>query len=73
MTKEISLKELVGYRVRSYREKLNLSQSDLSKLSGLNRSYIGSIERGERNVSIENLERIAKGLGIEVWQLFRSD
>ena len=58
------LRSIVGKQIKYYRELLNMSQQDLGNLSGFRRSYIGSVERGERNITIDNLERIAKGLGV---------
>lgn len=50
-----------------------MSQQDLGGLCGLRRSYIGSVERGERNITIDNLERIAKGLGLSPDRLLRPE
>ncbi|MEE2026095.1 helix-turn-helix domain-containing protein [Alkalimonas mucilaginosa] len=52
-----------GYRLRTIRLQRNLSQEELADLCGLHRTYIGSIERGERNISILNISRLAKALG----------
>ena len=57
-------KLVLGLRIRTIRTNLGLSQEDLGELSGLHRTYIGGIERGERNVSLENIVRIAKTLGV---------
>ena len=43
----------------------------LARLAGLDRTYVGSVERGERNVSIDNIERLAEALGIELADLFK--
>ena len=54
----------VGSRVRLYRQKAGLSQSDLGELAGLHNTYIGQIERGEKNVSVEGIDKIIKALGL---------
>jgi len=64
------IKHIFGKNVRREREKLGISQEALAELCGLHRTYIGSIERGERNVSIQNVEKIAIALGIKISKLF---
>ena len=68
-----NLRKLVGRQIKHYRELLKMSQQDLGGLCGLRRSYIGSVERGERNITIDNLERIAKGLGLSPHKLLRAE
>jgi transcriptional regulator with XRE-family HTH domain len=51
--------------LRMYRLRAGLSQEDLADRAGLHRTYIGSIERGERNVSLRNVEKIAAALNIK--------
>jgi len=58
-----------GDRVRKLRRKNNWSQEELAKRAGLHRTYIGSIERSERNVSLINIERIAKALKVNITDL----
>ncbi len=64
-----TLKKAVGRRIRLYRLERRWSQEVLGELSGLNRSYIGAVERGEHNMGLDNLERIAGALEVEPVQL----
>jgi transcriptional regulator with XRE-family HTH domain len=58
-----------GARVRALRKELGLSQEAFADACGLDRTYIGGIERGERNVALRNIERIAKGLRVSISEL----
>jgi transcriptional regulator with XRE-family HTH domain len=55
----------VGEAIRSIREQQGLSQEELAHRSGVHRTYVGGIERGERNPTVESLKKIADGLGVE--------
>ena len=55
----------VGEKIRMWRKKRGLSQEDLALESDLHRAYIGQIERGEKNIGIKNLEKIAKTLKVK--------
>ncbi len=66
---KIFLKSL-GNRVRSLREKAGYSQEGFALELNLDRTYIGGVERGERNVSAINLKKIAEGLKIPLGKLF---
>jgi transcriptional regulator with XRE-family HTH domain len=57
--------ERFGMRVRQVRQERGMSQEALAFASGLDRSYVGSVERGTRNISLLNVEKIAKALEIE--------
>lgn len=63
------IKELFGRRVRERRLALGLTQQDLAKGAGLHRSYIGEIELGKRNITLESATKIAKVLQVEVASL----
>jgi transcriptional regulator with XRE-family HTH domain len=53
-----------GERLRSLRSTKGISQEELAARSGLNRTYVGSVERGERNVSLLNIYKLAAALGV---------
>jgi transcriptional regulator with XRE-family HTH domain len=65
------IKLLFGQRVRELRKKKAVSQEAFAASINLDRSYFGSVERGERNVSLENIAIIADGLGVEAFELLR--
>ena len=60
-----------GMKVRDLRLELGFSQEVLAQKSCLHRTYIGSIERGERNVSLENIQKIANALNKSVHELMK--
>ena len=64
------IRTVFGRRVRLLRKRNGLSQEKLALRCGLDRTYIGGVERGERNIGILNVERIAQGLGVSVMDLF---
>jgi transcriptional regulator with XRE-family HTH domain len=66
---EERIQQAVGAAIRRRREALELSQERLAEVCGLHRTYIGSVERGERNVSIRNLQRICTALGCAASEL----
>ena len=68
MVEEVFLKK-IGERIRKLRLEEGLSQEKLAFQSNLDRTYIGSVERGERNIAIINLNKIAKALNISVSKL----
>jgi len=59
-----------GENIRLHRARLGLSQEDFAERCGLHRTYIGSIERGERNVALVNIVRIANALDVSIATLF---
>ncbi|MDQ0287725.1 transcriptional regulator with XRE-family HTH domain [Desulfofundulus luciae] len=58
------IKVAVGMRIKEIRLALGMSQEELAFKSGLHRTYISSIERGERNISIINIQKISRALGV---------
>jgi transcriptional regulator with XRE-family HTH domain len=65
----IELRKVLAQNIRAYRLVKELSQEDLADMCGLHRTYVGSIERSERNVTISSLEVLAKALGVSVPEL----
>jgi transcriptional regulator with XRE-family HTH domain len=61
-----------GRRIRDLRKARGLSQEDLAERAGLHRTYVGGIERGERNPSLVNIGQIAQALGVTVHELFEA-
>ncbi len=60
------IQQAFGEAIRARRTSLGLSQERLAELAGLHRTYVGDIERGERNVSLVNIERLAAALDIRI-------
>jgi transcriptional regulator with XRE-family HTH domain len=67
---EVSIRRDFGSRVREVRLQAGLSQEELAHRAALDRSYIGGVERGERNVSLVNIHKIAKALEVRPEVLF---
>ena len=65
------IKKIFGKNIRHIRESRNMTQEKLSDLCGLHRTYIGSVERGERNISIGNIQKIANALQVKIIDLFK--
>lgn len=60
----------IGRRIRNYRTQQGLSQEKLAELSGCHPTYIGQVERGEKNATLESVEKISSALNIPLSQLF---
>lgn len=71
MLEGVSVRKQLGLRVRALRKKRNWSQEDLSHESGLARSFTGAIERGEKDLRLATLVKLANTFGIPISQLFR--
>jgi transcriptional regulator with XRE-family HTH domain len=66
----VDVKIKIGKRIKDLRETAVMSQKDLAYAADLDRSYIASVENGQRNVSIVNIEKIASALGVSVKEFF---
>ena len=64
-------RRIFAINLRKARLAKGLSQEDVGELTGLHRTYVGSVERGERNVSIDNMERLATALGRTIASLLK--
>lgn len=71
-TKKNNLRASFSANLRRERQKAGLSQDALAGITGLDRTYVGSVERGERNISIDNIERLAWGLDVKPADLMRT-
>jgi transcriptional regulator with XRE-family HTH domain len=70
-SKRPSARQRVAANVRSFRLSLGLSQEELAHRAGVHRTYLGAVERSERNVSIDNIEKIARALEVDVAELVK--
>jgi len=66
----MDIKLKLGIRIKELRKQKGLSQEKLANLAEIDRTYLPTIEKGERNVSIEIIERLAKALDIKIKDLF---
>lgn len=73
MDNNIALLVAFGKKVQTLRKKLNLSQEELAFQAGFHRTYIGMIERGERNITLSNLKKLADALNITLSDLFKDE
>lgn len=65
------LRRIFADNVRRKRKALGVSQEGLAEICGLHRTYVGSIERAERNVSLDNIDRISAALKTDAWEMLR--
>lgn len=70
MSKE-SILLLFGSNVQKYRKRQKLSQEKLAELAGVHRTYIGMIERAEKNITLCNMEKIAEALQVKIQDLLQ--
>lgn len=71
MKSKPSARRIFAENLRNARQEQRLSQEDLAELASLHRTYVGSVERAERNVSIDNMERLAAAVGVTLRELLR--
>ena len=69
----MEIKSKIGNRIKELRDVKQMAQKDLAYASDLDRSYIASVENGQRNISIVNIEKIAVALGVTVKEFFNND
>ncbi len=69
----MDVKVKIGQRIKELREAATMSQKDLSYTADLDRSYIASVENGQRNISIVNIEKIATALGVTLKEFCNDD
>lgn len=62
--------KIIGQRVRNYRTEKGLSQEKLAEMSGCHPTYIGQVERGEKNATLESIEKITSAMGVPLSKLF---
>lgn len=65
----MDLLKILGKRIQNFREERKLTQEDMEEKTGINARYLSAIECGKRNVTLDTLDKIAKGLGIELYEL----
>ena len=70
-SKQQPAKVRFGLRLRKAREHMQLSQELLAENAGLHRTYIGQVERGERNISIDSMEKLAAAVSMPLWEMLR--
>lgn len=70
---ELDPKIRVGLRIKELRAELGMSQEAFAYSIEMSRTYFAEVETGKRNVSIENIDRIARGLGVSLKEFFNSD
>jgi len=64
--------QIIGERIRMYRTRKNLSQDALGEMAGLHGAYIGQLERGEKNATLESIEKVARALNLPFEVLFEN-
>lgn len=71
MNSKIDILTTFGKRVRDLRKKMGISQEELAFRAGLHRTYIGMIERAEKNITLVNIDKITRALNVELEDIFK--
>jgi transcriptional regulator with XRE-family HTH domain len=71
MASEHTLRKILADNLRRYRANLRLSQDALAHEAGLHRTFVGAVERAERNISVDNIEKLAAALGVDAFELLK--
>lgn len=71
-TSNISARNTLAQKLKKKRKELKLSQEKLAEFAGLHRNYVGAVERGEINIAVDNIEKLAKALNIDICEFFNS-
>jgi len=66
-----SLRQVLATNLRLLRNQAGWSQEDLAAEAGLHRTFVGAVERAERNISLDNIEKLAVALAVEAWTLLK--
>ena len=66
------IRERFGFAVKDRREALGLTQEEFAERAGIHRTYLSDVERGTRNLSLINIERVAEALAMKLSELFRA-
>lgn len=73
MVSSMKLRKIFSNNMRKYRVEQNLSQEELADKADVHRTYIGSVERGERNITIDMIEKICMALNLPIIDLFKEE
>jgi transcriptional regulator with XRE-family HTH domain len=65
------LRKILAANLRRYRGNVKLSQEALADAAGLHRTFVGAVERSERNISVDNIEKLARALNVQGFELLR--
>lgn len=70
-SRRIPARERFGVALRQARLRLEISQEELADRAGMHRTYVGQVESGQRNVAIDNLEKLADAVGMPLWEMLK--